>query len=149
METCETLRPLGRRTSDKSPAVCTSQGDTLVPGNLGGGKIQGRETSRFPGNMVKAQALPAFSHKPPFSAPLKSAIRKSLTCPLAPSSHCSYGVRCGGLTQGGLTRFHGPRQTPTTLLPAMLAPGSASSPILLPEYSPHCTVQKLASSVVG
>lgn len=116
---------------------------------LVGGKIQGREASRFPGNMVKVQASPAFSHKLPFSAPLKSAICKSLNCQLAPPTRCTAVREGGGSHTVASPGSMDPGIRPTTLLPAMLAPGSASSPVLLPECSPHCSIQKHASSAVG
>lgn len=54
--------------------------ETLV-----GGELQGGEASQFSGNVVKTQASPAPLHKPPFSAPLTSAIHKSLIHKLAPA----------------------------------------------------------------
>lgn len=106
---------------------------------LVGGKIQGREASRFPGNMVKVQASPAFSHKLPFSAPLKSAICKSLNCQLAPPTRCT-AVGGGGLTYGGLTRFHGPRHTPHN--PVTSHAGSRISQLTSPSPGVQPTLQR-------
>lgn len=69
-----------------------------------GGETQGREASQFSGNAVKAQASPASLPKHPFSAPLKSAIHKSLVCNLPRTAELE------AITQGGIAELYGPRQ---------------------------------------
>lgn len=102
---------------------------------LVGGKIQGREASRFPGNMVKVQASPAFSHKLPFSAPLKSAICKSLNCQLAPPTRCT-------AVGGGGAHIRWPHQVPWT---QAYAPQPCYQPCWLQDQPAHQSFSRSAA----